>query len=57
MKNKYEKLNYKEDSLANEIYKFKSYEKPIEKLFMDEIDKYKISADDSINTEQNKSNL
>lgn len=53
MKNSYEKLNFKEDALANDVYKYKTFEKPVNELFKDEIEKYKIS-EDSLATENNQ---
>lgn len=52
MKNRFEKLNFREDALSNDMYKFKPFEKSVNDLFKDEIDKYKIS-EDSLSTENN----
>jgi len=52
MRNRFEKLNFREDTLANDMYKFKHYEKSVGDLFKEEIDKYKIS-EDSLTSENN----
>jgi hypothetical protein len=52
MRNRFEKLNFREDALSNDIYKFKHFEKSVGDLFKEEIDKYKIS-EDSLTTENN----
>ena len=52
MRNRFEKLNFREDTLSNDIYKFNHFEKSVGDLFKEEIDKYKIS-DDSLTTENN----
>ena len=48
LRNKFESMGRKEDSLNNEMFKFKPMEKNINELFKEEIEKYKIT-DDSYN--------
>jgi hypothetical protein len=48
MRNRFEKLNFREDSLQNDVFKFKPLEKSVAELFKEDIDKYKISEDSLI---------
>lgn len=52
MRNRFEKLNFREDALSNDMYKYKHFDKGISDLFKEEIDKYKIS-EDSLSTDNN----
>jgi hypothetical protein len=47
LKNKLENLNGKEEALSSDLHRYKKYEKNVDELFKEEIDKYKI-IDDSL---------
>jgi hypothetical protein len=42
LKNKLEVLNIKEESVNSELQKFSKFDKNVDELFKEEIDKYKI---------------
>lgn len=46
LRNKFETMGRSENSLNNEMYKYKPFEKNVNELFKEEIDKYQISEDD-----------
>lgn len=48
LRNKFDTMGRKENDLNNDIYKYKPFEKNINELFKDEIEKYNIT-DESLN--------
>jgi hypothetical protein len=47
LKNRLENLNGKEEVLSTDLHRYKKYEKNVDELFKEEIEKYKI-VDDSL---------
>lgn len=47
LKNRLENLNGKEEVLSTDLHRYKKYEKNVDELFKEEIEKYKI-VDDSM---------
>jgi hypothetical protein len=45
LKGKMDKLNKKEEQLEGDLFKFKHFEKPVDELFKQEIEQYKINED------------